>query len=119
MRGLHKDMAKEGVELYFLPTAGGGFRKEYVTEAEMNTAEGRIKFMDDAARSYSAGVTVSPREFNRAYVAVNAYGDDGAFMVHRGGINIINRHRIIQARIWDNNCLDYFTDQLCHTVLHF
>jgi len=119
IRGLHADMARQGVELYFLPTAGGGFRPEYVTDADMDTAEGKLKFMDDAARTYMAGVVDRPQNFHKAYVAVNAYGDDGAFMIHRGGINIINKRRIVQARIWDTNCIDYFTDQLCHAILHF
>ncbi|MCL2708898.1 MAG: carbon-nitrogen hydrolase family protein, partial [Defluviitaleaceae bacterium] len=119
VESLQKELDDNGVELAFCPAAGGGFREEYVTDAELATAEGMVKFLSDSARSYICGPRNSPRDFRRASVGVNAYGDDGAFMVHRGGVNIVNRHRIVQARIWDMCCVDYFTDQICHTVLHF
>jgi predicted amidohydrolase len=116
---IYDEMKMQGVELMFMGTAGGGYRKDYLTEPDLLTAEGMLKYIDNKPRVYNTYAVMPSHEFNIAFVTANALGDDGVFMTHQGQCLICDRNRLIRAQIPGTNVADHFTDQMTHAVLYF
>jgi len=117
--GVFDELHEKGAELLFLCTAGGGYRKDYITEAEMATAEGRLKYIDNRPRVFLPHALMPSHEFKLAMATANAVGDDGAFMTHQGQCMIVDRNRVMRAQIQGTIVIEHFLDQMAHAVLYF
>ena len=120
MTDLYDKLKEKGVELLFYGTASGGYRKDYITEAEAGTPEGLLKYIDESRpRFYEPRQTIPAGEFKVAKAYANSLGDDGAFMTHPGHCLIVDRNRIVRAQINCTNVVEHFLDQMIHAVLYF
>ena len=117
--GIFEEMKDQGIEMLFIGTAGGGYRKDYLTETDMETAEGLLKYIDNRPRVFIPHAVVPAHEFRMAMASANALGDDGAFMTHQGHCLIFDRHRIVRAQIQGTIVADHFLDQMAHANLYF
>jgi len=119
INGVFDELHEKGVKLLFLCTAGGGNRKDYITEADMATAEGRLRYIDNRPRVFSPHALMPTHEFQLALATANAVGDDGAFMTHQGQCMIVDKNRVIRAQIQGTIVVEHFLDQMAHAVLIF
>jgi len=119
IEGVFDELHDKGVELLFLCTAGGGYRKDFITEAEMATAEGRLKYIDNRPRVFTPHALMPAHEFKLALATANAVGDDGIFMTHQGQCMIIDKNRVIRAQIQGTIVVEHFLDQMVHSILYF
>ena len=117
--GIYAEIREQGIELVFCPTAGGGYRKDYLTEADMKTAEGKLRYIDNRPRVCLPHALVPSHEFEIAIATANALGDDGAFMTHQGHCVIVDQNRVLRAQIQGTIVVDHFLDQMTHAVLYF
>jgi predicted amidohydrolase len=121
VHGIYDDMKAKGVEMFFAGTAGGGDRKEYVTEADMRTDSGKLKYIDDRSQVFltEAIRPVRSSHFGMAWASANALGDDGLYACHRGHCIITDKNRVLRAQIPGTLCVDHFLDQIAHAVCYF
>lgn len=119
VEAIYDDMNEKGVELVFMGTAGGGYRKDYLTEADMATTEGMMVYMENRAVNPWPNGLAQKKDFRMAMAAANAHGDDGVFMTHQGGCSIVDKNRVLRAEIRNTIVVDHFLDQTAHAILFF
>jgi len=116
---IYDDIKTKGIEMLFMGTAGGGYRKDYIAETDLAAPENLLKYIDNRTRVFIPHAVIPAHEFKLALATANALGDDGVFMTHQGHCLIIDRHRIVRAQIPGTNIADHFLDQMAHAVLYF
>ena len=115
--GIRDDLAAAGVELRFIPTAGGGGLSDMLHESDLATEAGRAAYAEDRTKVFKPGAFDD--DAYTAYASANALGFDGRDACHRGHCLIVDRHKVIRAQIPGTNVLEHQRDQMAHAVLSF
>lgn len=91
IRDINQYFYENGVELLLGPTGAGGKREDRVTTAELQTEEGREKYLRILETVFSPGQGATDCiKYRRALAAVNLCGYDGRDHHHAGHGMIIN-----------------------------
>jgi len=117
LEGIYEELIGQGVEYVFIPTAGGGTRDEFLTEAELATVDGKAKYLVNLPRVFKTdGIVLETR---LPFASANALGDDGRSLIHQGHCMILDRHFVLRAQIPGTNVLEHQQDQLAQARLLF
>lgn len=83
--GLGEHLAARGVDLLLCPAGAGGRREDRVVTTDLQTEEGRQKYLTWLERVFFPGQAVTDcLRYRRAFAAVNQCGFDGRQMYHLG-----------------------------------
>ena len=83
--GLGEELRARGVRLVLCPTGAGGARPSFVTTADLQTADGRRRYMEMLERVFLPGdAPARCLEFRHTLAAVNLCGFDGQKHYHAG-----------------------------------
>lgn len=100
LAGLNEMLDKMRIEMVFLPVGAGGSREERISDAELQTAAGKEKYLrilDQAA--YNNRDAIACLEKSRALAAVNMAGFDGRSLYHGGSGSITSAGGDIAALV--------------------
>jgi predicted amidohydrolase len=117
MEGIADDLAAAGVEMRFIPTAGGGTLSDMLHESDLATDAGRAAYAEDRKKVFKPGAI--DEDAYTAYASANALGYDGRDACHRGHCMIVDRNKVVRAQIPGTNVLEHQQDQMAHAVLSF
>lgn len=121
---LYDDLARQGVEYRFCPTAGGGtlFGKPipYLPEATLDTPEARDTYTEYRQYVYLPQPILSEQDCPlTGFAAANAMGFDGRGITHMGHCMIVDNHRVVRAQIPGTNIAEHLQEQMVHAVVSF
>ena len=122
--GLTAELAAQGVEYRFCPTAGGGIIGDkpipYFRETELADPEKRALY--EQYRNYvflPQAIMTEEQCPLCGFASANALGFDGHSVTHMGHCLIVDNQRILRAQIPGTLVLDHQQDQMVHARLTF
>ena len=122
VKAIQDDVKEQGIELIFAGFGGGVGAHDCLTEADMATAEGKLKYIGDCSRWYIPH-PIYPQHidwFGTAAAYTNAIGEiAGGGGYFTGHCQIVDKNLVMRAQIAGTNVIDHFTDQMVHAVLQF
>jgi predicted amidohydrolase len=118
IEGLADDLAAQGIDYCFIPTAGGGKYEDYLHEADLDTPEGRQRYADNRPRVFNTQAILSDCNLG-PFASANAMGYDGYYACHQGHCMIVDRNRVLRAQIPGTIVLEHLQDQMAHAQLTF
>ncbi len=116
--GLADDLRAQGVEYCFIPTAGGGQYADYLHEADLDTEDGRRRYIENRPRVHNTQAILTEANLG-PFASANAMGYDGYYACHQGHCMIIDRNLVMRAQIPGTIVLEHLQDQMIHAVLTF
>ncbi|HEY3417646.1 MAG TPA: carbon-nitrogen hydrolase family protein, partial [Armatimonadota bacterium] len=120
IEGIYDDLAQQGVEFRFHPTAGGGKLEDYLHESDLQTPEGQAKYTENRPRVFLTQAILSEDDCKVCgFAAANALGDDGKSACHQGHCSIVDNNRVMRAQIPGTIVLEHHCDQMAHAVISF
>jgi len=122
IEGIYKELLEQGAEYCFIPTAGGGSRKDYITLAELGTPAGLERYKENRPRVFKIEAILDSPSAGfpfPGWAAANALGDDGKGTIHQGHCMIVDKQQVLRAQIQGTNVLEHFQDQMVHATVHF
>ncbi len=122
--GLADELAAQGVEYRFCPTAGGGNIGDkpipYFHEAELADPEKRALYEQYRGYVFLAQAMLTEKECPHCgFAAANAMGYDGRSVTHMGHCLIVDNHRVLRAQIPGTLILEHLQEQMVHAQLTF
>lgn len=91
IENLNEILCERGVQLLLLPVAAGGKRQDRVTTADLQTDEGRARYVEILQTVFFTGnASADCLKYRRALAAVNLCGFDGKTHYHVGHGSITN-----------------------------
>lgn len=120
IEGISTELADNGVEFCFLPTAGGGSLDQMLKESALSTPDGQAQYAKDRECVFESAAIVRDRKlFQCGFASANALGFDGRSACHRGHCMIVDGNSVLRAQIPGTNVLEHQQDQMAHAVLSF
>lgn len=124
IEGLCDDLAKQGIEYRFCPTAGGGIINgepiPYISEVEMSAPEKRAVYEQYRSFVFLPKALLGEEECPLSgFASANAMGYDGRGITHMGHCLIVDNHRVLRAQVPGTSILEHHQDQMVHAQLSF
>lgn len=120
MDGLHADLRAKGVDYRLCPTGGGGKIGDMLHAADLQTAEGRAKYVENRPRVFNTAAILDEKECPfTGFASANALGPVGRQTCHQGHCMIIDNQRVMRAQIPGTIVLEHMQDQMVHAQLTF
>jgi len=124
IEGLADDLAAQGIEYRFCPTAGGGNIGgkpiPYIHEQELDEPEQRELYEKYRNYVYLRQAILSEEECPVCgFAAANALGFDGRSVTHMGHCMIVDNQRVLRAQIPGTLVLEHLQEQMVHALLSF
>lgn len=117
--GMAEHLDELGVEYILTGTAGGGFEKDMLHQADLATAAGRQRFLDNRPATFKSEGIMTEDRWSTGWTAANALGPDGRGGCHQGHCMIIDNDKVMRAQVSGTIVLEHQQDQMVHAVLHF
>lgn len=120
IKGLHQRLRAQGVDYRFCPTGGGGKLQDYLHEADLRTAAGRKRYVENRPKVFNAQAILSRNECpHTGFTSTNALGPVGKQTCHQGHCMIVDNGRVMRAQIPGTIVIEHQQDQMIHAVLTF
>ncbi len=118
--GLHEELAAQGVDYRLCPTGGGGKISEMLHECELQTPEGRARYVKNRPRVFKTEAILDESECpNTGFASANALGPVGRQTCHQGHCMIVDNQRVMRAQIPGTIVMEHMEDQMVHIRLRF
>jgi predicted amidohydrolase len=120
MDGLHEDLRGQGVDYRLCPAGGGGKIGDMLHSADLLTAEGRARYVDNRPRVFNAAAILDEKDCPYSgFASANALGPVGRQTCHQGHCMIVDNQRVMRAQIPGTIVLEHMQDQMIHALLCF
>lgn len=120
IEGLHEDLRTQRVDYRFLLTGGGGKIADMLKEADLATAEGQARYIENRPRVFKTEAILDGKECPyTGFAAANALGPVGKRTCHQGHCMIVDNQRVMRAQIPGTIVLEHMQDQMIHALLNF
>ncbi len=118
--GLHEDLRAQRVDYRLCPTGGGGKIGDMLHAADLPTAEGRTRYVENRPRVFNTSAILDEKECPfTGFASANALGPVGRQTCHQGHCMIVDNQRVMRAQIPGTIVLEHMQDQMIHALLHF
>lgn len=120
MDGLHEDLRGQGVDYRLCPTGGGGKIGDMLHSADLLTAEGRARYVENRPRVFNTAAILDEKDCPYSgFTSANALGPVGRRTCHQGHCMIVDNQRVMRAQIPGTIVLEHMQDQMIHALLGF
>ncbi len=120
IEGLHDRLREQGVQHRFCPCGGGGKIQDYLRESDLQTEEGRKRYVENRPRVFVTDAILSEKECpHTGLTATNALGPVGQQTCHQGHCSIVDNNRVMRAQFPGTIVLEHQEDQMIHAALRF
>lgn len=116
--GMPEDLRALGVQLRFMPAAGGGRIADMLCASDLATPEGRNRYEENRPR-VCIGAPFDPtfEAWGSACVSANALGPAGARTCHQGHCIIVDAQGVLRAQAVGTIVREHMQEQFIHAVL--
>ena len=120
IEGLHEELSAKGVDYRFCPTGGGGKIGDMLHELDLQTPEGRARYIANRPRVFKTEAMLDEKECPATgFASANALGPAGRQTCHQGHCMIVDNQRVMRGQIPGTIVLDHMEDQMIHARLQF
>lgn len=120
IEGLPGHLKELGAEYRFCPTGGGGKIQDYLHESDLQTEDGRKRYIDNRPRVFNTQAILEDKDCPWCgFTSANALGPIGKQTCHQGHCMIVDNQRVMRAQLPGTIVLEHQQDQMIHAQLNF